>query len=209
MCLSLACKTVGHQYCDDATKSQNNHWAGGGSGSGSCYCQFGFSGDSCQYTICPERLYPVSMGSMFILADRRLREYSDLFDTHDNRTIEEVKLHLHTVLSSYVDYDGDGSINKTEMVAALRSKGVGFNITSKNSRPYFNTKLWCQTPSLDLENCYQESGVNQLSDSATVSVEDMFRDAWENFMRSVKHRFGKIILIMAKHFIVINSVFRR
>jgi len=127
------------------------------------------------------------MGSMFLLADRRLREYSDLYSQHDNRTLDEAYLYLHTILSSYVDADGDGSITKSEMLVALRSKGVGFNLTTPNG-VHHNSKLWCKTASLRLENCYEESGYF-ISDTATVGVEDIFQDAWVNFKFSLKHRF--------------------
>ncbi len=165
------------------------HWAGGGGGPDSCYCELGYTGDNCEVVKCPTQLYPLSMGSMLFFADRRLREYSDSHDSSDNRTIEEAKTYLRNLLYSYVDINGDGSINKTEMLTSLRSKGVGFNLTAANETN-FNSKLWCKTASLGLENCYQESGYNT-SDSAAVSVDDIFNDAWYNFDYTFRNRFGK------------------
>jgi hypothetical protein len=126
---------------------------------------------------------------MLLLSDRRLREYSDLFAKHDNRTIDEVYVYLHTLLSSYVDSDGDGSITKKEMVAALRGKAVGFNLTS-HIGDHYHSKLWCKTASMGLEMCYDEMGYDVLLDNATVGVEVMFQDAWDNFKYSLKHKFG-------------------
>jgi hypothetical protein len=157
------------------------HWQGGPT-IDQCTCAPGWTGDNCEIKNCDAYLAGSSLGSFFFVSDPPLSDYSAGFNTSSNQ-ITQAKLYLHTLMSSVVDMNGDGYITRSEMISILSYRSIGSS--------YFRTglKLWCKSVTTG-SDCYMEN--TGVVPSAQVSVDDMFFDASNNFVKSLKHTFGKI-----------------
>jgi len=119
-----------------------------------------------------------SLGSLLFNSDNQLRQYSENFNSKDDKILE-AQNYLHNLLSVIVDANGDGGITRTEMVSALKIRSI-------SSSAFPNIKLWCQTTIPD-SFCYGDSDPDLPQD--VVLVNDIFNDAVNNFLTSSKHFF--------------------
>lgn len=80
--------------------------------------------------------------------------------------------------------NGDGIVMKSEVITFLSYRSIG--------SPYLanNLKLWCQTVQPD-SFCYEETAAQDTFADASVMLEDVYKDAVDNFVSSLKHTFGK------------------
>ena len=149
------------------------HWIGGPLKS-ECECAPGFSGSNCQIRGCSSVLDGISLLALLFNADSNLQQLTASYNT-SNEDVSYAKAYLKTLLFVNVDTNGDSQITFTEALTALRYQGIG-----SSSLPQL--KLWCRTAS-PAAYCYQDI------DPSSVATADVYNDALNNYVTSLKHTF--------------------
>lgn len=159
--MCMPCSIKGNPNFTDSINSPSSHWTTNGPGAdsiGRCACEAGFAGTDCEVVKCSDFLPGGSLVGLLFNSDTELIKYSRLPTVDDNQ-IFDMKNYLRTLLTVWIDFDGDGVISVTNAMDALRFRNIyTFGITS--------LPLWCSAG-----NCYDDN----------VPVSLLFRDALENF----------------------------
>jgi hypothetical protein len=163
--------TAGSPVCKTCATNISNvdHWSGGGLLS-DCVCIPGWSGSDCELDKCSDVLR-ISLGSLYLMANRLLRSYSELFYEID-RAI--ARAHLFDLITITLDVDGDQVITRDEFLIALADGSVDSLHMRTADFP-----AWCRNV-LDVKSpCSYES----------IPTEEIFNDAYNNYLNSPSHTF--------------------
>lgn len=124
----------------------------------------GYTGSNCEFSRCSDLLPGASLGSIFLQADTKLRQFSSNASAYST---VNVQAYLYNLLHVGVDVNGDGNITTIEMLTALSNRLV-------YSTGMIELPLWCRSAQVGAY-CYDHYGGD------LVPVSDLFGDALLNF----------------------------
>jgi len=167
VCIEGFYSTAGSTQCSHCgtNVAVSGFWSGVGVPSRDlCRCAVGYTGENCDFPACSPYLSGGSLVSLLFKSNTKLGVFTA---TYSPNIVLAATQYLEVFLGGDVDRDGNGIIDRLEVVEALKYRSVFVNST-------IGLPLW-----VDVKKVYQTQ----------IYIADLLIDATKNYVTSIKHTF--------------------